>query len=130
MTVTAYSLASGPPVTLTTGGSNAVVALRLPHTGMFVVWGKVIVSNSATTAQAGSALMTTLDGATTTDVAEFYLGVSGLVTLSLQSTLNLGLANTNEVVDIRCFGASGTATYASLIAIPVDALSGPVGPGS
>jgi hypothetical protein len=46
----------------------------------------------------------------------------------LQSTLNLSQPTANEIVDIRCAMASGDAQGASLIAIPVDALSGPAPP--
>jgi len=130
MAVTAYSTSSVAPVTLTGQVPTVVIRLRLPHTGTFVVWGKVVVANSATTAQAGIVLMTTLDGGTALDPAGFTVGVGSSVSVSLQSTLDLSQPSTNEIVDIRCSTANGTATSASLIAIPVDALSGPVGPGS
>ncbi len=133
MAVTAYSTSSVVPVALTGEVPTVVIRLRLPPTGTFVVWGKVVVANTATTAQAGTVQMTTLDGGTSLDAAEFSVGAASgpnVVSVSLQSTLDLSQPNTNEIVDIRCGTASGTATLASLIAIPVDALSGPVGPGS
>jgi hypothetical protein len=75
--------------------------------------------------------MTTFDGATALDVAGFtFFAAGGVVSVSLQGTLDLSSAATNEIVDIRCSTANGTAINSSLIAIPVDALSGPAAPGS
>jgi hypothetical protein len=51
------------------------------------------------------------------------------MSVALQSTLDLSQSSTNEIVDIRCAAiAGGSFSFASLIAIPVDALSGPAAP--
>jgi hypothetical protein len=71
--------------------------------------------------------MATLDGATTLDSAGCSLAVGGAASVSPQGTLNLSQTNENEIVDIRCSTANGTAFQASLIAITVDALSGSLG---
>jgi hypothetical protein len=130
MAVTAFSASSAIPVTVSGGVSTVVIKLRLPHTGTFVVWGKATVTNSATTVQGGQVQMTTLDGATVLDIAGFSFAPAGLVTVPLQSTLDLSHTDTNEIVDIRCITANGTVSDFSLIAIPVDALSGPAAPGT
>jgi hypothetical protein len=41
--------------------------------------------------------------------------------------LNLAMTNENEIVDIRCTTTNGTASWAQLTAIPVDALSPSLG---
>jgi hypothetical protein len=131
MAVTAFSITSNVPITLQGAAQAAVIALRLPHTGTFVVWGKVVISNdSPAPLQSATVFMTTLDGVTTLDNAVLGLASGGQVSVSLQSTLDLSQPSTNEIVDIRCSTAQGHVTTASLIAIPVDALSGPVPPGT
>jgi hypothetical protein len=131
MTVTAFSTILNTPVALTGQARTLVISLRLPNTGKYVVWGKVTIKNAATTPQAGGAFMTTFDGATPLDGAGFEVAApAGEVAVSLQSGLDLSNPTQNEIVDIRCSTANATATTASLIAIQVDALSGPVGPGT
>jgi hypothetical protein len=131
MTVTAYSeTLRSTPVPLQNNIPALVLQLRLPHTGKFVVWGKVTITNDSTAAAAGgSVLMTTLDGANTLDRVILGLGGSMSIGVSLQSTLDLSQASANEIVDLRCaLPGTGHALDASLIAIPVDALSGSVLP--
>ena len=72
--------------------------------------------------------MTTLDGATTLDSTYFILPASTAICVQLQSTLDLSQQTVNEIVDIRCSNSTPAgclAISASLIAISVDALSGP-----
>jgi hypothetical protein len=92
---------------------------------MFVIWGNVTLAGATNTPFAGSVSMTTLDGATIL-VNSTYSNVETII-VPLQSTLNLSQANVNEIVDIRCANsAAAFAMSTSLIAIPVDALSGSV----
>jgi hypothetical protein len=122
MTVTAYwqTQAAGS-ISLKAGGSTVAVELRLPNTGTFVIWGKVTVLNETSPSANYVVSMTTLDGATTLDITSF--GALSMC-VPLQSTLDLSQPNVNEIVDIRCAAsAAGSVISASLIAIPVDALS-------
>jgi hypothetical protein len=130
MTVTAYSQTQGGgSVALPPNAQTVVIQLRLPTTGIFVVWGNVTVDGATSTTGSFNsfATMTTLDGATLLDVSPY--GPAASMSVALQSTLDLSQSNVNEIVDIRCqTSAAAVAVYASLIAIPVDALSGPAGP--
>jgi hypothetical protein len=140
MTVTAYSNLQAAPISLTNDIPTVVVQLRLPTTGVFVVWGKVTVVSTSVTTVWINVSMTTLDGATTLDVISPSplqvlprAGYGGTVVtgvcVPLQSTLNLKQPNVNEIVDIRVSATDNTqVSGASLIAIPVDGLSGPAGP--
>ena len=145
MTVTAYSNLQGAQISLTNDIPTVVVQLRLPTTGMFVVWGKVTVLNNSASWVLINVSMTTLDGATTSDVVapgllevphkQSYSTAFAGVCMPLQSTLNLNQPNVNEIVDIRVSASSPTqaaiqVSGASLIAISVDALSGPAAPPS
>lgn len=133
MTVTAYSQVwSGDPISLPQNVPTVITRLILPNTGKFVIWGKVTVLNNVSAQLNVTAFMTTLDGATTLDSTVFIIS-AGLfpveATGPLQSTLDLSQTSVNDIVDIRCVAAiPATAASASLIAIPVDALSGPVAP--
>ena len=134
MTVTAFSQTQGV-VHMKPRDEPVIVSLRLPPTGKFVIWGKVQffadVHPTICTAR-----LTTLDGATQLDFLEVIQ--SGLTAVSLQCTLDVSQPNANQVVDLRCMLAeaiegetfAGSAQFASLIAIQVDALSGPVAPPS
>jgi hypothetical protein len=130
MTVTAYSQTQGGgSVTLQPNVQAVVIQLRLPTTGIFVVWGNVTIDGVASTPCNGFVSMTTLDGATT--LASSNYGPAASMSVALQSTLNLSQSNVNEIVDIRCLTQlAAQAAFASLIAIPVDALSGSAGPPS
>jgi hypothetical protein len=128
MTVTAYWQTQAPgSISLPAGPATVAVQLRLPNTGTFVIWGRVTVTSTSSAASNPCIVsMTTLDGATTLDTTTF----SALtMCVPLQSTLNLSQPEVNEIVDIRCAAiAGGSFSFASLIAIPVDALSGPAAP--
>lgn len=129
MTVTAYSAVQPASVGLANNTPTLVLQLRLPNTGYFVVFGRVVVSNLAPGVQPIQATMTTLDGTTILDFASVDLpGLSGGngAVMVLNAILNLNASNQNEIVDIRCSGTNGAAQYCSLIAIPVDAISGSV----
>lgn len=140
MTVTAYSQVwnssgfTGVPIALQPNVPTVIIRLILPNAGTFVIWGKVTITNTATALMNGTAFMTTLDGVTTLDSGVFiFAGGSAPVdvTVPLQSTLQLGQSTANDIVDIRCVNGLAqpmAATAASLIAIPVDALSGSVAP--
>jgi hypothetical protein len=149
MTVTAYSQTAQGGASLQLNNPTVIIQLRLPNTGTFVIWGKVVLENLPPLGEnpasiVGSVSMTTLDGATTLDTANIAMGPTGAtppqplqntICVPLQSTLNLSQPNVNEIVDIRCVisvaaGQMAAASWASLIAIPVDALSGPVAPPS
>ena len=65
MTVTAYSAVQPASVSLANNTQTLVLQLRLPNTGYFVVFGRVVVSNLAPGVQPIQATMTTLDGTTT-----------------------------------------------------------------
>ena len=127
MTVTAYrATATNIPL-----GDyfTVVVQLRLPNTGNFVVFGRVTITNSATTAETCNVELTTLDGATVLDEALIGIppGAAGnMACVTVQGFLNLSLPGDNEIVDIRCAsgGPNVTAYSCSLIAISVDQLSG------
>jgi hypothetical protein len=129
MTVTAYwqSQQANTSVALQNNNSTVVVKLRLPNTGKFVVWGKVTIFNLAATPQAATVMMSTYDGGTALDYTAVSIGAgndSNIACVSLQGVLDLSASDENEIVDIRCTAANGQASWASLIAIPVDALSG------
>jgi hypothetical protein len=134
MTVTAFSQTQDV-VHMKGEIETLVVQLRLPPTGKFVIWGKVMLFGDARGGVC-SAVLTTLDGATRLDFCESFF--AGMTCLSLQSTLDVSQPNANQVVDLRCELPSGvagepfagSAQFASLIAISVDALSGPVAPPS
>ena len=126
MTVTAYWQNAGAALPLQNLTPTVVVRLRLPSTGTFVIWGRVAVATTAggPSSQTVIVSMTTLDGATALDSFSFNIGAYPLSTcVPLQSTLDLSQPDTNEIVDIRCAMTNGSAYNASLIAIPVDALS-------
>ena len=132
MTVTAYTAQQAAIVNLPSGGGPAVIVLlRLPTTGIFVVFGKVIVQSlaSPTVSQVIATTLTTLDGTNNLDQVVTSLVPAEYACVSLQGILNLSAGNTNEIVDIR-YSAQGSnpasAIYGSLIAIPVDAVSGSV----
>ncbi len=132
MTVTAYwQNQGGPGITLSNNSPAVAVRMRLPNTGKFVIWGKVTVINTNGTPADVSVSMTTLDGATTLDSTTFQIGSSYGITVPLQSTLDLSQPTADAIVDIRCelgvvtvnSAVIGGMESASLIAIPVDALS-------
>jgi hypothetical protein len=111
-----------------------VVQLRVPNTGTYVVFGKVIILNQATAPQSISVTMTTSDGATVLDQSPVLVSPLGQlnagVCVSLQGVLDLTNPAENEIVDIRCLqlanlGSAG-ANDSKLVAISVDALSGRV----
>lgn len=126
MTVTAYwqnyNSGGAVPVFLSSNILTVAVRMRLPNAGMFVIWGTATVTNEITTAPV-TVSMTTLDGATTLATTTFELGGATGTCVPVQSTLDLSQPTADEVVDIRCSAMNGTVTAASLIAIPVDALS-------
>jgi hypothetical protein len=130
MTVTAYWQNQGG-VPLGNNSPTVAVRMRLPNTGKFVIWGKVTVINTSGTLADVTVSMTTLDGATTLDSTTFQIGIGYGTSVPLQSTLDLSQPTADQIVDIRCALDVGTtnnaviggATSASLIAIPVDALS-------
>jgi hypothetical protein len=128
MTVTAYwQTQSVNSVALQNNNPTVVLKLRLPNTGKFIVWGKVTVLNLASTPQVGVVLMTTYDGATVLDMTSIGVGVGNggnIACVPLHGVLDLSVSNVNEIVDVRCSTVNGEASWASLIAIPVDALSG------
>jgi hypothetical protein len=126
MTVTAFSQTQ---VTVPLKGKEetTVLQLRLP-TGKFVIWGKVLLADDGK--GVCGARLTTLDLATNLDFCESIS--SGLVCFSLQCTLDVSQSNANQVVVLRCVVPpsgiegeqfDGSAQFASLIAISVDALS-------
>lgn len=125
MTVTAYwqdySQGGGVPILLSTDILTVAVRMRLPNTGMFVIWGTATVTNLMGGAAPVTVSITTLDGATTLASTTFPL--AGSTCVPVQSTLDLSQPTANEIVDIRCSAVRGTVSAASLIAIPVDALS-------
>jgi hypothetical protein len=128
MTVTAYNnFWNGAPISLQNNAFTVVVKLRVPNTGNFVVFGKVNMDNLATTPQALVAYLTTNDGGMILDIAQ--IGVSGNcgASMVIQGVLNLTRTDENEIVDIRCAAVNGNASWASLTAIPVDALSPSLG---
>jgi hypothetical protein len=62
MTVTAYSQTQGvAEIQLPAKVQTVVVQLRLPTTGMFVIWGNVTIDGVASTPFNGFVMMTTLD---------------------------------------------------------------------
>jgi len=131
MTVTLYQSVQGSAVTLP-NSSTLIEQLRLPNTGSFVVFGRVIVANTGPTANVITAALTTLDGVTTLDTVTVF--VSSITTnantlcITLQGILQPGLPTQNEIVDIRgsASNGAGTAFSGSLFAISVDQISGPV----
>jgi hypothetical protein len=139
MTTIAFQ-ATGDNVNLAPNTSPALcVQLRLPNTGTYVIFGRLVVTNLTTTSLVVSAFLTTLDGATRLDgvlVMSLPPGppnvAGGASTcISLQSRLDVTAGNANEIVDIRCTasgdpsGSSGFAgvTQSSLMAISVDAFA-------
>jgi hypothetical protein len=134
MTVTAFSVTQ-ETVPLKGPDETLVLQLRLPPTGKFVIWGKVLLTDDGK--GVCTARLTTLDRATRLDFCESIS--SGIVCFSLQCTLDVSQSNANQVVALRCGvppsgiegdPVDGSAQFASLIAIQVDALSGPVAPPS
>lgn len=128
MTVTAYweMQEQNVPISLQNNNSTVIVKLRLPNTGKFVVWGKVSIFNSGTSPQAATVSLTTYDGATVLSYTAVGIqsGSDGnIVCVALQGVLDLSASDENEIVDIRCSMANGQASWASLIALPVDAFS-------
>jgi len=138
MTTTAFQ-ATGENVNLAPNTSPALcVQLRLPNTGTYVVFGRLVVTNLTATTLFVTAFLTTLDGSTHLDVVQISLppgppNVAGGIgtSISLQSRLDVTAGNANEIVDIRCTaagdpsGGSGFAvvTQTSLTAISVDAFA-------
>jgi hypothetical protein len=128
MTVTAYNAFwNGAPIALQGGIPTVVVKLRVPNTGNYVLFGKVTISNSATTPQGLLATLTTNDGTMILDLSEVVVPGNAGACLVVQGVLNLAMTNENEIVDIRCTTTNGTASWAQLTAIPVDALSPSLG---
>jgi hypothetical protein len=87
MTVTAYSAQQGAIVNLPTGGGPAVIVmLRLPTTGIFAVFGKVVVQSlaPATVSQVISRCLTTLDGTNNLDQVVTSLVPAEYICVSLQ----------------------------------------------
>jgi hypothetical protein len=133
MTITAYN-AMGGSMALQFNNAMVVVQLRVPNTGTYVVFGKVIISNQSTATQGISVTMTTSDGATVLDQSPVLVSpvgqLSGGVCISLQGVLDLTSPTENNIVDIRCQQlanlGSAVANDSKLVAISVDALSGPV----
>jgi hypothetical protein len=133
MTITAYN-AMGGSMALQFNNAMVVVQLRVPNTGTYVVFGKVIISNQFTVPQGISVTMTTSDGATVLDQSPVLVSpvgqLSGGVCISLQGVLDLTSPTENNIVDIRCQQlanlGSAVANDSKLVAISVDALSGPV----
>jgi hypothetical protein len=133
MTITAYN-AMGGSMALQFNNAMVVVQLRVPNTGTYVVFGKVIISNQFTAPQGISVTMTTSDGATVLDQSPVLVSpvgqLSGGVCISLQGVLDLTSPTENNIVDIRCQQlanlGSAVANDSKLVAISVDALSGPV----
>jgi hypothetical protein len=133
MTITAYN-AMGGSMALQFNNAMVVVQLRVPNTGTYVVFGKVIISNQSTATQGISVTMTTSDGATVLDQSPVLVSpvgqLSGGVCISLQGVLDLTSPTENNIVDIRCQQlanlGSAIANDSKLVAISVDALSGPV----
>ena len=133
MTITAYN-ATGGLMNLQFNNAMVVVQLRVPNTGTYVVFGKVTIFNQAAAPQSISATMTTSDGATVLDQSPVLVSnlgqLNGGVCISLQGVLDLTNPTENEIVDIRCLQlanlGSATANDSKLVAISVDALSGPV----
>ncbi|MGA7232505.1 MAG: hypothetical protein WBX95_16425 [Xanthobacteraceae bacterium] len=96
MTVTVYQqTASG--IALETDAPTAVVRLRLPNTGSFLVLGRIVVENSGTLIEGITAELTTLDGATVLDTVSLGVGpaASGSANscITLQGTLNVSGPN-------------------------------------
>lgn len=128
MTVTAYNTAMNCANMPVQGNTlTVIVRLRLPTTGLFVLFGKVNMSNLATTPEALVANLTTDDGNMILDVVQLSVPANSGACMVLQGVLNLARTDENGIVDIRCATVNGTANWAQLTAIPVDALSGSLG---
>jgi hypothetical protein len=129
MTVTLFQASAGP-ITLTSTAPTVIVQLQLPNTGTYVLFGRVIVTNTLPSAQQFTATITTLDGATVLDQSDFVVSTGSAIAgnevcVSLQAPLDLTNPTENEIVDIRCQASGGNAgaNFARLYAIPVDAIS-------
>ena len=104
MTITAYQ-AFNNSVTLQNNTSPTLcVQLRLPNTGTYVVFGRLVVNNLTA--------LPLVVGVTNLDVANFAISpvaqnmLPGAGTcISLQSRLDVTAGNANEIVDIRCTAA-------------------------
>lgn len=128
MTVTAYNnVMNSAAIPLQNSAFTVVVKLRVPNTGNFVVFGKVNMENLATTPQGLVVYLTTNDGAMVLDIAQISVSGNSGACIMLQGVLSLSRTDENEIVDIRCAAVNGSANWASLIAIPVDAVSGSLG---
>jgi hypothetical protein len=128
MTITAYNnVMNGASIPLQNNSFTVVVKLRVPNTGNFVIFGKVNLDNLAATPQGLVAYLTTNDGAMVLDTAQISVSGNSGACMVLQGVLNLSRTDENEIVDIRCAAVNGSANWASLIAIPVDTLSGSLG---
>lgn len=100
---------------------NDRVVVRLQvRTGKYVIIGRVVIINTDSDPQNGSALLTTLDGQQELDRVDIRLGSRGDapdLAISLQATFSV---EREAIVDIRCASFVGFAEQASIIAIKVD----------
>jgi hypothetical protein len=119
---------TNPSITpLNNFNEQVVVRLRVPDSGEYVIFGRLVIINEDGDPQNAGARLTTFDGVTELDKADVRLdSVSdgGSQAISLQATLHLPSHEANDVIDIRCGTFSGAARNATLFAISVDGLQG------
>jgi hypothetical protein len=101
---------------------DVVVRLALPaeKLGVWMLIGRVVISNGDGDQQLGSARLTTNDGATVLDlVDDLYLPFNTPTPVSLQGFLRPGEAG-EPIVDLRCSTYNGVANWGKLFALLVD----------
>ena len=124
MTITAYSLFSNPAATISAPANQQTVLarIRLPSTGSYVLFGRIVAFNTSPTYTNVLSSLTTLDGETILDAMTVTVSSGYLCCVFLQGLLVMGPQDVNEIVDIRCqSGAALTVNSVSLNAISVDA---------
>jgi hypothetical protein len=124
MTITAFGTLLNPGATVQAPANQqtVIVRMRLPNTGSFVLFGRIVAANASQAASNATISLTTLDGETSLDVATVTLSGGFSTSVSLQAILTMGAQNVNEIVDIRCQpGAPFNVNSISLTAISVDA---------
>lgn len=98
----------------------AVIRMALPEPGAYLIFGRVVISNSDGDPQNATAQITLDDGNVIADRADVRIVSGGAQAISLQGTAEVDPNRPGRIVDIRCSTQRGYVKQISLFAHRVE----------